>query len=231
MRQKRVRGGSRWVTHLLHLLSESSEDLVAFGQSALELLKLVHVQRELAEENREDVWSFHISLHWHGTKVLLLVTSTEKKKHFPVGLELARRWAVAGVCTYLLFELCFLFLHQLTLASGFCGILQQLQYHIPVSFTATPHTFMLKTVQDASFQLLWLFDVTVKRECTHKVSLSLLLLLHLFHHLCDSLQLGIHQLLLQLLVLEHFVYVLEDRRTLPFPLGWCAVSSSNVKAF
>lgn len=45
--------------------------------------------------------------------------------------------------------------------------------------------------------------------CTYKVSLSLLLLLHFFHHLCDSLQLSVHQLLLQLLVLEHCVYVLQ----------------------
>lgn len=53
---------------------------------------------------------------------------------------------------------------------------------------------------------------TVQREgCTHKVPLSLLLLLHFFHHLGDSLQLGIHQLLLELLVLEHFVYVLPER--------------------
>ena len=44
---------------------------------------------------------------------------------------------------------------------------------------------------------------------THKVSLPLLLLLHFPHHLRDSLQLGIHQLLLDLLVLEHFVNVLQ----------------------
>lgn len=44
---------------------------------------------------------------------------------------------------------------------------------------------------------------------THKVSLPLLLLLHLSHHLGDPLQLGVHQLLLELLVLEHLVYVLQ----------------------
>lgn len=37
--------------HLLHLLSESGEDLIAFSQGALKLLKLVHVQGEL-----RDMW-------------------------------------------------------------------------------------------------------------------------------------------------------------------------------
>lgn len=47
--------GSVAVSHLLHLLSESSEDLVAFGQSALKLFKLVHVQRELSDRNRGEM--------------------------------------------------------------------------------------------------------------------------------------------------------------------------------
>lgn len=59
----------------------------------------------------------------------------------------------------------------------------------------------------------------LRHRITHKVSLSLLLLLHFFHHLCDSLQLGVHQLLLQLLVLEHLVYVLSEGQ-ITFPLGW-----------
>lgn len=116
------------------------------------------------------------------------------------------------VCSYLLFELCFLFLHQLTLLPGLCGILQQLIYHSTVSSTAltgTAHTssagyLRLRTRRDHKKK-------NRHRRCTHKVSLSLLLLLHFFHHLSNSLQFGVHQLLLQLLVLEHFVYVLQER--------------------
>ena len=37
----------RLVSYLLHLLSERCEHLIAFGQRALELFKLVHVQRKL----------------------------------------------------------------------------------------------------------------------------------------------------------------------------------------
>lgn len=39
--------------YLFHLLSESGEDFIAFSQGALELFKLVHVQREL-EDVMED---------------------------------------------------------------------------------------------------------------------------------------------------------------------------------
>lgn len=60
------------------------------------------------------------------------------------------------------------------------------------------------------------------RGCTHKVSLFLLLLLHLFHHLCDPLQLRVHQLLLQLLVLEHLVYMLPEIHQISFRLMTCS---------
>lgn len=50
-----------------------------------------------------------------------------------------------------------------------------------------------------------------RHMCTYKVSFSLLLLLNLLHHFSDSLQLGVHKLLLKLLVLEHFVYILPDK--------------------
>lgn len=116
------------------------------------------------------------------------------------------------VCSYLLFELRFLFLHQLTLPPGLCGVLQQLIYHSTVSSTALTGT--AHTSSAGYLPLTTRRDHKKKnrhRRCTHKVSLSLLLLLHFFHHLSNSLQFGIHQLLLQLLVLEHFVYVLRGR--------------------
>lgn len=44
---------SQWqLSYLFHLLSKSGEDFITFCQSALELLKLVHVQGELNEEAR-----------------------------------------------------------------------------------------------------------------------------------------------------------------------------------
>ena len=47
---------------------------------------------------------------------------------------------------------------------------------------------------------------------THKVLLTVVALLGLFEQLVRLVQLGVHQLLLQLLVLHHLVYVLGGRR-------------------
>lgn len=71
------------------------------------------------------------------------------------------------------------------------------------------------------------------RGCTHKVSLSLLLLLNLFHHFSDSLQLGVHKLLLQLLVLEHLVYMLPGIHQISIRLDdlWYALLWSELMNF
>lgn len=76
------------VTHLLHLLSEGVEHLIAFSQGALKLLKLVHVQGEL-EDMTVDGYGAYCSdnlMFYH-------------QKHQ----------------AYLLFQLSLLLLHQLTL--------------------------------------------------------------------------------------------------------------------
>lgn len=109
-------------------------------------------------------------------------------------------------------------LHQLTLTSGLCGVLQQLKHHSTVTQSVLQLSQVPQKMSEILFMHSYLLLVFAKktdhqkknmhRGCTHKVSLSLLLLLNLFHHFSDSLQLGVHKLLLQLLVLEHLVYML-----------------------
>lgn len=70
-------------SYLLHLLSESGEDLIAFGQSALELLKLIHVEGELEDMkgNRSHCSPTHRNQHPVGLMsqtVNILLISTEQ---------------------------------------------------------------------------------------------------------------------------------------------------------
>lgn len=101
-------------THLFHLLSEGGEDFVAFGQGALKLLKLVHVERELEDTRGGE--------HRGG--------------EHRAGLQVQKAPFTHNTTrTYLLLEPDLLLLHQLTLAPGLCGIRQQLQTfrHICIS--------------------------------------------------------------------------------------------------
>lgn len=102
------RGTEALVSHLLHLLSEGGEDLVAFGQGALKLLELVHVQGEL----------------WRGRGGR---GEERSAPHLPAG-PTRRFLRTAGA--HLLLELRLLLLHHLTLAPGLRGVLQQLERHM-----------------------------------------------------------------------------------------------------
>lgn len=143
------------------------------------------------------------------------------------------------VCAYLLFELCFLLLHQLTLTPGLFGILQQLKHHSTNIIKNSVIRLRFYLWSTTGYLLLTFAKNTIRQSekeytqggCTHKVSLSLLLFLNLFHHLSDSLQFGVHQLLLQLLVLEHLVYMLPEINQISIRLDdlWYALWTSVIR--